>query len=88
MTHLTTRLVILLAALLMAVTGAYDYHHLVQERDRAITQAVEGRPRQGPRRGGERYDLEGRALAFLLLRHRKKGRNGPPRRPSPGPAEG
>ena len=29
MTHLTTRLVILLAALLMAVTGAYDYHHLV-----------------------------------------------------------
>ena len=41
MTHLTTRLVILLAALLMAVTGAYDYHHLVQERDRAITQAGE-----------------------------------------------
>ena len=52
------------------------------------TQAVEGRPRQGPRRGGERYDLQGRALACLLLRHRKKGRNGPPGRRSPVPAEG
>src|SRR5947199_10870094 len=38
MTHLTTRLVILLVLVLMIVTGAYDYVRLLRERDHMIEQ--------------------------------------------------
>ncbi|PYM61946.1 MAG: hypothetical protein DMD79_11665 [Candidatus Rokuibacteriota bacterium] len=38
MTHLTTRLVILVVLVLMIVTGAYDYVRLLRERDHMIEQ--------------------------------------------------